>query len=99
MSVGACISEGFKPIPIFEPFTTRIGPIYAKDEEKQFRLGFLADETYLNSENVVNAGMLSTLADQAIGVNVAQANGQHNDVLTIHLPIDFISPALLIRLY
>jgi acyl-coenzyme A thioesterase PaaI-like protein len=39
--------------------------------------------------------MLSTVADQAIGINVAHANSQSNDVLTIHLSVDFISPAVL----
>jgi len=49
----------------------------------------------LNIERVVHGGMLSTVADQAIGVNVAHANNQSNDVLTIHLSVDFISPAVL----
>lgn len=95
MSAMELIPEGFTPIFMVEPFTTRIGPIYSKQDGHQFRLGFLVDASHLNIENVVHGGMLSTVADQAIGVNVAHANGQHNDVLTIHLSVDFISPAFL----
>ena len=95
MSEDARIPDGFSPIFMVEPFTTRIGPIYSKKEDDQFLLGFLVDASHLNIEQVVHGGMLSTLADQAIGVNVAHANGQHNDVLTIHLSVDFISPAYL----
>ena len=93
MSEDARIPDGFSPIFMVEPFTTRIGPIYSKKEDHQFLLGFLVDASHLNIERVVHGGMLSSLADQAIGVNVAHANGQHNDVLTIHLSVDFISPA------
>jgi len=95
MSTHTLIPEGFTPLFMVEPFTTRIGPIYSKQDEHQFTLGFLVDGSHLNIEKVVHGGMLSTLADQAIGVNVAHANGQHNDILTIHLSVDFISPAYL----
>lgn len=95
MSDVAHIPAGFSPIFMTEPFTTRIGPIYSKTVGNQFLLGFLVDETHLNIERVVHGGMLSTVADQAIGVNVAHANDQHNAVLTIHLSVDFISPAYL----
>ena len=96
MAVIAGIPEGFDPIFLTEPFTTRIGPIYTKaDDLDQFKLGFLVDESHLNIERVVHGGMLSTIADQAIGINVAHANRQSNDVLTMHLSVDFISPAFL----
>lgn len=89
------IPDGFEPIFMVEPFTTRIGPIYSKKDGPLIQLGFLVDASHLNIERVVHGGMLSTIADQAIGINVAHANGQHNDVLTIHLSVDFISPAIL----
>ena len=90
------IPDGFTPIFMVEPLTTLIGPIYSKpDGADMFRLGFRVVEAHLNIERVVHGGMLSTVADQAIGVNVAHANNQSNDVLTIHLSVDFISPAVL----
>ncbi|MEI7568801.1 MAG: PaaI family thioesterase [Alcaligenaceae bacterium] len=90
------IPDGFTPIFMVEPFTTLVGPIYSKpDGADMFRLGFRVVEAHLNIERVVHGGMLSTVADQAIGVNVAHANNQSNDVLTIHLSVDFISPAVL----
>ena len=90
------VPDGFTPIFMVEPFTTLIGPIYSKpDGADMFRLGFRVAEAHLNIERVVHGGMLSTVADQAIGINVAHANNQSNDVLTIHLSVDFISPAVL----
>ena len=90
------IPDGFTPIFMVEPFTTLVGPIYSKpDGADMFRLGFRVVEAHLNIERVVHGGMLSTVADQAIGVNVAHAINQSNDVLTIHLSVDFISPAVL----
>lgn len=95
MTLPQGVPDGFEPIFMVEPFTQRIGPIYSKpDGANQFKLGFLVDESHLNIERVVHGGMLSTVADQVIGINVAHANRQSNDVLTMHLSVDFISPAV-----
>ena len=96
MNASNSVPDGFTPIFMVEPFTTMIGPIYSKpDGARLFRLGFRVAQEHLNIERVVHGGMLSTVADQAIGVNVAHANNQTNDVLTMHLSVDFISPAVL----
>ena len=84
---------GFGPIIIEEPFTARIGPLYTKEDETGYRVGFLADSSHLNIEGVVHGGMLATVADQAIGINVARSSGERADVLTVHLSIDYIGPA------
>ena len=90
------IPEGFEPIFMVEAFTSLIGPIYSKpdpDHPNFFRLGFRATEAHLNREGVVHGGMLATVADQAIGINMAFGSGQLNDVLTVSLSMEFISGA------
>ena len=91
------IPEGFEPIFMVEAFTTLIGPLYSKSDPEHpnlFRLGFRATEAHLNREGVIHGGMLATVADQAIGINMAFGSGQLNDVLTVSLSLEFISGAL-----
>ena len=91
------IPEGFEPIFMVENFTTLIGPLYSKRDPEHpnlFRLGFRATEAQLNREGVIHGGMLATVADQAIGINMAYGSGQLNDVLTVSLSIEYISGAL-----
>lgn len=90
------IPEGFEPIFMVEAFTTLIGPLYSKqdpDHPQLFRLGFRATEAHLNREGVIHGGMLATVADQSIGINMAYGSGQLNDVLTVSLSIEYISGA------
>lgn len=91
------IPEGFEPIFMVENFTTLIGPLYSKPDPEHpnlFRLGFRATEAHLNREGVIHGSMLATVADQAIGINMACGSGQLNDVLTVSLSIEYISGAL-----
>lgn len=91
------IPAGFEPIFMVENFTTLIGPLYSKPDPEHpnlFRLGFRATEAHLNREGVIHGGMLATVADQAIGINMAFGSGQLNDVLTVSLSIEYISGAL-----
>lgn len=87
------VPQGFEPLFMEEPFTLRIGQLYTRQEANGYRLGFLVDPGHLNVEGVVHGGMLATVADQAIGINLAHANEQRTNVLTLQLSIDFIGPA------
>ena len=84
---------GFEPLFLEEPFTARIGPLYTKRDANGYRLGFFAEQSHLNVEGVVHGGMLATVSDQTIGINLAHAREQRTDVLTLHLSVDFIGPA------
>lgn len=89
------VPEGFVPIIMVEPFTSRIGPIYSKQTGDEIRLGFRVEKSHLNIEQVVHGGMLATVADQVIGINIAHGTGSEYDVLTMHLSVDYIGPAYL----
>ncbi len=95
MSESLKIPEGYVPIVMVEAFTTRIGPIYSRQTGDNIQLGFRVEESHLNIEQVVHGGMLATIADQAIGINIAHGTGSEYDVLTMHLSVDYIGPAYL----
>lgn len=95
MSAALNIPEGYIPIVMVEAFTTRIGPIYSRQTGDTIQLGFRVEESHLNIEQVVHGGMLATIADQAIGINIAHGTGSEFDVLTMHLSVDYIGPAFL----
>ncbi|HEX4409315.1 MAG TPA: PaaI family thioesterase [Xanthobacteraceae bacterium] len=67
-------------------FGDRAGPLWHKGDALY---GFLAEQKHLNFNNVVHGGMMTTLADQAMGMTAMRANG-HKPHATIELNIQFI---------
>lgn len=95
MSEAVEVPEGYVPIIMVEPFTTRIGPLFSRQTGDNIQIGFRVEASHLNIEKVVHGGMLATVADQAIGINIAHGSGSEYDVLTMHLSVDYIGPAYL----
>ena len=95
MSEAVEVPEGYVPIIMVEAFTSRIGPIFSRQTGDNIQIGFRVDKSHLNIEEVVHGGMLATIADQVIGINIAHGAGSGNDVLTMHLSVDYIGPAYL----
>jgi uncharacterized protein (TIGR00369 family) len=62
------------------------GPLWRKGDAV---FGFLAEQKHLNFNNVVHGGMMTTLADQAMGMTALRANGNRPHA-TIELNIQFI---------
>ena len=89
------VPEGYVPIIMVEAFTSRIGPIYSRQTGENIQIGFRVEKSHLNIEKVVHGGMLATIADQVIGINIAHGAGPGHDVLTMHLSVDYIGPAYL----
>lgn len=58
-----------------------------------FLLAFRASSQHANRYGVVHGGMLATLADTAIGANLARTGGQVETTLTLNLNLDFIAAA------
>ena len=95
MSQPVEVPEGNVPIIMVEAFTSRIGPIYSRQTGENIQIGFRVEKSHLNIEKVVHGGMLATIADQVIGINIAHGTGSEYDVLTMHLSVDYIGPAYL----
>ena len=67
-------------------FGALAGPIWRHGDA---RFGFLVESKHLNFANIVHGGMLTTLADQAMGMTALRANANKPHA-TIELSIQFI---------
>jgi uncharacterized protein (TIGR00369 family) len=88
------IPEGFahhfRPSPITAPWE----PIYYKQTGEAIILGLRVAERHTNSRGFAHGGLLTTLADNAMGLSCgAKRDGGQTRLLTAGLSIDFISSA------
>jgi uncharacterized protein (TIGR00369 family) len=67
-------------------FGELVGPIWRNGDA---RFGFVVEAKHLNFNNVVHGGMLTTLADQAMGMTAFRATGNKPHA-TIELNIQFV---------
>jgi acyl-coenzyme A thioesterase 13 len=87
--------EGFEPIFRRSPFLELLGPIYNKKTEHCLVIGFRAEEKHCNARGLVHGGVLSSLADIALGYNVAFQGDEPTPVVTASLTIDYAGSAKL----
>lgn len=73
-------------------FVGLVGPVWQRKEEDGLALAVMAAAKHRNRRGVVQGGMLATLLDRAIGLNVSEANG-HRPQATLQLDIHFLEAA------
>jgi len=79
----------FRRSPLTEPWE----PIYSRRTEKAVIIGLRAAEPHLNSRGIVHGGLLTTLADNAMGLSCALHIEGAPRLLTANLTIDFLNIA------
>jgi uncharacterized protein (TIGR00369 family) len=85
---------GFKLAPLNEGFLNLVGPIYARAEKNRtLTLALRATAAHANRYGLVHGGLLATLADVAIGMNLARVTETVETTLTLNLSLDFVSSA------
>ncbi len=67
-------------------FGDLVGPIWRNGDA---RFGFVVESKHLNFNDVLHGGMLSTLADQAMGMTALRANANKPHA-TIELNVQFV---------
>lgn len=79
----------FRRSPMTEPWE----PIYSRRTDTAIVIGLRAAAPHLNSRGFVHGGLLTTLADNAMGLScgLMLADGPH--LLTIGIAIDFLGSA------
>jgi acyl-coenzyme A thioesterase PaaI-like protein len=103
------VPEGFAPHFRKSPLTDPWEPLYSRRTENAVILGFRATEHHTNSRGFVHGGLLTALADNAMGLSCATALDQGKfgegrfdegrfdegrpQLVTISLNIDFLSVA------
>lgn len=70
-------------------FNDLVGPLWRHDDGQRLRFGVVIAPKHLNRIAIVHGGMLSTFADQAMGMTARRAHGNKKHA-TIELSIQFV---------
>lgn len=88
------VPPGFERHPRRSPMTEPWEPIYSRATEKAVIIGLRAGPAHLNSRGIVHGGLLTTLADNAMGLSCGLYLKAGPRLLTASLTVDFLSVAL-----
>ncbi len=89
------VPEEFAPLFRSSPYLDLIGPIYYRADTQPWSLGLRVQEKHCNQRGQLHGGVISTLADVALGYNVAFAGEAPLPVVTVQLSVDFAGSASL----
>jgi acyl-coenzyme A thioesterase 13 len=89
------IPEGFTPIKRLAAFMDMLGPIYVKSVGRSRIVALRIAEKHLNNAGIAHGGMLVTLADSALGINISYHEDPPRRMVTVNLSTDFLQPARL----
>ena len=88
------IPDGFERHFRQSPLTAPWEPIYSKRTEDAVIIGLRLAEPHTNSRGLVHGGLITSLADNAMGLSCgARLEGGGSRLLTVSLSIDFIGSA------
>lgn len=88
------LPEGYRPTVRQAPFWDLAGPFYEKDGEDDTRcIGLRIEERHGNVRGTAHGGLIATLADIALGYNIACATGWTVPIATVNLSIDYAGAA------
>jgi uncharacterized protein (TIGR00369 family) len=85
--------EGFVPFENQGPFVEHIGPVHVRQGGDELVLGLRAEDRHANHRGTVQGGLLSTLADFALGRAIDADADDDKDRATVSLTVDFLKPA------
>lgn len=85
--------EGFSRHYRQSPLTSPWEPLYSRRHEDAVILGFRAATAHANGRGFVHGGMISALADNAMGLSCGEALGGRSSLVTVSLGVDFLGVA------
>jgi len=86
-------AEGFLPVESTGPFMATLGPLYYRPVEGGVIIALRVAEKHLNRRGIAHGGMLVTLADSAMGMNLARAREPRLWTVTTSLSTEFVDAA------
>jgi uncharacterized protein (TIGR00369 family) len=90
------IPSGFEPFAATGPFFSVLGPMYRRGEDDgRSVLGLRVAPGHANNLGVAHGGMLATLADSTLGINLSRHPRYNRPLVTVSLNTDFLSSAQL----
>jgi acyl-coenzyme A thioesterase 13 len=87
------VPDGFAPFENQGPFLEEVGPVHVRETSDGPILGLLAEDRHANHRGTVQGGLLSTLADFALGRAIEADAEDGKDRATVSLTVDFLKPA------
>ena len=85
--------DGFAPFENQGPFLEQVGPVLVHETDDGPVFGLHAEERHANHRGTVQGGLLSTLADFALGRAIEADAEDGKDRATVSLTVDFLKPA------
>lgn len=87
------VPAGFVRHTRSSPLTAPWEPLYAKTTTEAVMLGLRLRDCHTNSRGLAHGGLITALADNAMGYSCGLKLGGSGRLLTASLAIDFIGPA------
>jgi len=75
------------------PLTNPWEPLFSRKAEGVVSLGFRAAQAHANGRGFVHGGMISALADNAMGLSCVETLGDAASLVTVNLAVDFLGVA------
>ena len=88
------LPAGFAPHYRKSPLTDPWEPLYSRKTDGAVVLGLEVTAAHTNSRGFVHGGLISALADNAMGLSCARRLGDGASLVTVNLTLDFLGPAL-----
>lgn len=79
----------YRQSPVTDPWE----PIYSRKTDEAVILGLTAEAAHCNSRGFVHGGLISALADNAMGLSCARRLGDEASLVTVNLTLDFLGSA------
>ena len=87
------IPPGFERHYRQSPVTDPWEPIYSRKTDEAVILGLVAQAAHTNSRGFVHGGLISALADNAMGLSCSHRLGGEASLVTVNLTLDFLGSA------
>ena len=87
------VPAGFEPHYRKSPLTDPWEPLYSRRSDDTLQLGLRVAEAHTNSRGFAHGGLISALADNAMGLSCGLGLEGANGLLTVNLALDFLSVA------
>jgi uncharacterized protein (TIGR00369 family) len=75
------------------PVTDAWEPLYSRKRDDVIVIGFDSDKRHTNSRGFVHGGVITSLADNAMGLSCGVNLGGATSLITVALSIDFVGTA------
>jgi uncharacterized protein (TIGR00369 family) len=89
----AAVPTGFARHFRHSPLTDAWEPLYSRQTDEKIVLGLRVREPHTNARGLAHGGLISALADNAMGLSCASRFATPHSLLTVNLSVDFLGTA------